>query len=337
MAASANVPPNPSQNAVNETGVSPLRTDESQGLRGRHTSDDRRCSHCAHGDFSPRLRSRSNSSSIQSPLGLGGRYPGGSGAAEGDDADNVHGVLGDTIADGLLGGKTRMSTTKWLAQRHGVRHPRLIYLDYYFPFLRWTLQYKWRYLSGDLIAALTMASFYIPMALSYASNLGHLSPVQGMYAFVFNPLVYAFLGTCPQLVVGPEAAGSLLTGNVVRDSIQKGHSRDNEMAAHNEVAAVVTGTAGAILFFAGITRLGFLDSVLGRPFLRGFISAIGVVILVDQLIPEMGLSHLAAGVDGAQHGSSMEKLVFLFRNAKLAHGLTCAVSFGSFAIIMVCR
>ena len=315
--------------------------DETQKSRGRHRTcndDDRTCSRCARGDFSPHLTSRSGSpSSVRSPLGLGGRLPEGSGDAEGDNANNVHGYLGDAVADGVLGGKTRMSTTEWLAQRHGVQHPRLIYLDYYFPFLRWVVQYKWRYLSGDLIAALTMASFYIPMSLSYASNLGHVTPVQGMYAFVFNPLVYAFLGTCPQMVVGPEAAGSLLTGNVVRDSIQRGHSRDDEAAAHATVASVVTGTAGAILLLAGVARLGFLDNVLGRPFLRGFISAIGVVILVDQLIPEMGLSRLATGVNGAQHGSSVEKLVFLFRNIKQAHALTCAVSFGSFAIIMVCR
>jgi len=76
--------------------------------------------------------------------------------------------------------------------------------------------------------------------------------------------------------------------------------------------------------------------VLSRPFLRGFISAIGIVILVDQIIPEAGLSQRAAG-SGEAHGSCVEKIMFLVNNLKYAHGLTCAVSFGSFAIIMVCR
>lgn len=211
------------------------------------------------------------------------------------------------------------------------------YLDYYFPFLKWVRQYRWRYLSGDLIAALTMASFYIPMSLSYASNLGHLPPLQGMYSFVFNPLVYAFLGTCPQMVVGPEAPGSLLTGNVVRDSILKGGSRDDETNLHAEIAGMVTGTAGAILLASGFARLGFLDNVLSRPFLRGFISAIGVVIIVDQLIPELGLIEVAAGHSAAEHGSCYEKMLFIGQHIGSAHGLTCALSFGSFAIIMVCR
>lgn len=41
---------------------------------------------------------------------------------------------------------------------------------------------------------------------------------------------------------------------------------------------------GAIAFIAGGVRLGFLDSVLSRPLLRGFISGVGAVIFVDQLL-----------------------------------------------------
>ena len=105
---------------------------------------------------------------------------------------------------------------------------------------------------------------------------------------------------------------------------------------HARIAGVATGMAGAVIFVAGLTRLGYLDSVLSRPFLRGFISAIGIVIFVDQLIPEMGLTKLekAAKVD---HRSSWDKLVFLFTSAGSAHALTCWISFGSFFIIMICR
>ncbi|KAI4120391.1 MAG: hypothetical protein LQ347_007098, partial [Umbilicaria vellea] len=182
-----------------------------------------------------------------------------------------------------------------------------------------------------------MASFYIPMSLSYAANLGHIPPINGLYAFVFNPFVYALLGSCPQMVVGPEAAGSLLVGTVVRSSVDLGHSGDGDDAMNARIAGVVTGMAGAVIFVAGLTRLGFLDSVLSRPFLRGFISAIGIVILADQLIPEMGLQARAKEVGHVGHGSSWEKMVFLVENAGYAHRLTCAVALGSFTIIMVCR
>jgi MFS superfamily sulfate permease-like transporter len=212
-----------------------------------------------------------------------------------------------------------------------------MYLSYYIPLVNWIQQYRLSYVRGDLVAALTMASFYIPMALSYASNLGHVPPVSGLYAFVFNPFIYAVLGTCPQMVVGPEAAGSLLTGQVVRENINKGRHDDENDQRNAEVAGIVTFMAGAVILLAGLFRLGFLDNVLSRPFLRGFISAIGIVIFVDQLIPEMGLSEIASHTNGVAHGSTLDKAVFVVRNLRHAHALTCAVSFGAFAIILVCR
>ena len=247
-------------------------------------------------------------------------------------------LLGDTVADGLVGGGNgpKMTKTRWLAERNGIKNTRTMYLSYYFPALNWMRQYRWKWFQGDLIAALTMASFYIPMSLSLASNLGHIPPLNGLYSFVFNPIIYALLGTCPQMVVGPEAAGSLLVGTVVRTSVDRGNSSEDDQVLNAQIAGVVTGIAGAIIFVAGLTRLGFLDSVLSRPFLRGFISAIGFVILVDQLIPELGLAKLARKEE-ADHDSSVLKLIFLGRHISDAHALTTAVSLGSFAIILFCR
>lgn len=138
------------------------------------------------------------------------------------------------------------------------------------------------------------------------------------------------------MVVGPEAAGSLLVGSVVRSSVDSGKSGERDDAMHARVAGIVTGMAGAVIFIAGLTRLGFLDSVLSRPFLRGFISAIGFVIVVDQLIPEMGLAALAEEA-GVSHGSSVDKIGFLFRNVHNAQGITCMVAGVSFIVIMVFR
>ncbi|KAF2127842.1 hypothetical protein P153DRAFT_398404 [Dothidotthia symphoricarpi CBS 119687] len=264
-------------------------------------------------------------------------HPGITETAEGHSPDATHALLGDAFADGVMGGGSgpKRSTTKLLADLHGIKNKRMMYLQYYIPVLNWTKQYKWRFIKGDLIAALTMASFYIPMSLSYASNLAHLPPVHGLYSFALNPLIYGILGTCPQMIVGPEAPGSLLVGEIVRENINKGTTGDDDGRRNAEIAGIVTCLAGAFIFVAGLFRLGFLDNVLSRPFLRGFISAIGVVIFIDQLIPEMGLARLAA--QEVAHGSCIDKLVFLVRNINRAHGLTCAMSFTAFGIIMFFR
>lgn len=291
---------------------------------------------CNHGTFSPRAPSlRSEDGSLDSTaVPFGSVYPG-TLADDGSQRDTVHGILGDSISDSLTGSKS-LSTTKWLAQKHGIKSQRWMYFSYYFPFVKWVRQYRWQWLRGDIFSALTMASFYIPMSLSLSSNLAHLPPINGLYSFVFNPLIYAFLGSCPQMVVGPEAAGSLLVGQVVKTSIEQGHSGDQNARLNAEIAGVVTAIAGSVIFVAGLCRLGFLDSVLSRPFLRGFISAIGFVILVDQLIPELGLSGTQKDNEVA-HGSSAQKLAFLVRNIGNAHGLTTAVSATSIGVIMLFR
>ena len=290
---------------------------------------------CNHGTFSPRAGSIHSPRSSIDTTGYGGRYADTIGE-DGGPRDLAHGIFGDSLVDSL-GSNKSMSTTKWLAQKHGIRGQKLMYFSYYFPFARWIGQYRWSWFQGDLVAALTMASFYIPMSLSYASNLGHVPPINGLYSFVLNPVIYAFLGSCPQMVVGPEAAGSLLVGTVVRTCIEQGKSADQDDVLNAQIAGVVTAIAGSVIFAAGLARLGFLDSVLSRPFLRGFISAIGFVILVDQAIPELGLSELAHNAGDVSHGSSARKLVFLVQNIGKSHGLTAAVSIVSFVIIMIFR
>jgi MFS superfamily sulfate permease-like transporter len=174
------------------------------------------------------------------------------------------------------------------------------------------------------------------MALSLSSNLAHAPPINGLYSFVINPFVYAVLGSSPLLVVGPEAAGSLLTGTIVKSSVRQGHSHEDNAAENAMVVGVATAMAGSMILIAGLTRLGFLDNVLSRPFLRGFITAIGFVIFVDQLIPEAGLAEMAKDA-GVSHGTTVDKLLFFFRNIRNCHRLTAAMSFSSFAIIMVFR
>jgi high affinity sulfate transporter 1 len=210
------------------------------------------------------------------------------------------------------------------------------YLSYYIPFFNWIRQYQWSFVRGDLIAALTVSSIYIPMALSLASNLAHAPPINGLYSFVIHPFIYAILGSCPLLVIGPEAAGSLLTGAIVKTSIGGSDAGDDNGMESAIVVGIVTAMAGAMILIAGLTRLGFLDNVLSRPFLRGFITAIGFVIFVDQLIPELGLARKAKET-GVSHGTTVSKLSFILRNVGDCHLLTSVVSLVSFGIIMLFR
>ncbi|KAI1332331.1 sulfate transporter family-domain-containing protein [Xylariaceae sp. FL0255] len=223
----------------------------------------------------------------------------------------------------------KMATSSALAERHGFQDSWWMYISYW--------QYRWSWFQGDVTAALTLASMYLPMALSYADNLAHVPPINGLYAFVFMPLVYALLGSCSQMVVGPEAAGSLLVGSIVKTSIDLGRGEDDNVILHSKVAGVAVGLAGASVFIMGLSRFGFVDNVLSRPFLRGFISSIGFVILIDQLTPMLGLNQAAEDHPRLSHGTTIEKLRFVFLHLGEWHNLSAVVGTVSFIVIMVLR
>lgn len=318
---------------------------------------------CSHGTFSPQPSSPTNGFSRSVNASLNGSRAPSPGASSESSLPIIDSVVAYVAAKGAPDWRKRwakrmrtktMGRSSELAQRHGVKDNAFMcvyatpitaqtpatdtthrYLSYYFPALIWLRQYKLSFLKGDFIAALTIAGMYLPMALSLADTLAHVPPINGLYSFVFNPFLYAVLGTAPQMILGPEAPGSLLVGSVVKGSVELGRGSDDDAVMHAQICGIIAGTAGATILLSGLFRLGFLDSVLSKPFLRGFISAIGFVIFVEQLMPELGLAKLAA--DHVGHGSTMDKLTFILTHTGDVHVLTAVISLVSFAIVMTCR
>ncbi len=80
--------------------------------------------------------------------------------------------------------------------------------------------------------------------------------------------------------MAPEAALSLLLGQAISDirhDIPDPHSDEADFLGLG-VATVITFQVGLISFLLGFFRLGFIDVVLSRALLRGFITAVAVVI-----------------------------------------------------------
>ncbi|TRX93507.1 hypothetical protein FHL15_005479 [Xylaria flabelliformis] len=324
-----NSPPPPTTDNADDTADA---SNETTSLLHHERAHDGPCNH---GTFSPRatsppLRYAHIESERASLLGSDG-------SATLGDTPSPPPKAGwrRTIANMMKSKK--MTTSSALAERHGVQDSWYMYLSYYIPCLIWMRQYSWTWLKGDFTAAITMASMYLPMALSYAENLAHVAPISGLYAFVFNPLLYALLGSCPQMIVGPEAAGSLLVGSIVKDSVDYGDGSEDDAVLHAQIGGIAVGIAGAYVFIMGLGRFGFVDNVLSRPFLRGFISSIGLVIFIDQLTPVLGLNQAARDVPSVPHRSTVEKLEFIFTHLGDWHKLSGIIGIVSFVVIMVLR
>lgn len=59
-------------------------------------------------------------------------------------------------------------------------------------------------------------------------------------------------------------------------------------------------------------RFGFFDSLMSRALLRGFITAVGTVVLVQQSILLLGLGDLASEAGLTPDSTTIQRLLFLF-------------------------
>lgn len=205
---------------------------------------------------------------------------------------------------------------------------------YYIPSTAWIPDYSLSFLGGDILAGISIAAMLIPQSVSYGTSLAKLSPTSGLFAASIPPLMYSLLGTSRQLNVAPEAALSLLVGQAVTEFR---HMYPNSDPDH---VGVVVATAiglqvGLFASFLGFFRLGFLDVVLSRALLRGFVTAVAVVITVEQLIPMFGLVDLEHQL---QPETTLDKITFLIENVwSHAHELTTIISFGALAALILFR
>lgn len=205
-------------------------------------------------------------------------------------------------------------------------------LVYYIPMCSWITNYSLPLFLGDLCGGLSTVCVIIPIALSYASNLAKIPPIYGLYGAAVGPAIYAVLGSCGQMNVGPESALSLLIGETIRSQLGKRHSEADSIL----ITGIVTFMAGALVLVAGILRLGFLDSVLSRALLRGFISAVAVVIFFDQSITALGLNALAEHT-GVAHYAPIAKAWFVVTNLNSVHRVTTLLSISTILTLSVTR
>ncbi|KAG0251142.1 hypothetical protein DFQ27_008972 [Actinomortierella ambigua] len=203
-------------------------------------------------------------------------------------------------------------------------------LRYYIPVLRWLPHYSMDGFGHDFVAGLTVACLIVPQSLSYATALARLEPIHGLYAAFIPGIIYAIFGTSRQLSVGPEALVSMLVGTTIAQ--HQGDSKDP--MAGLAIGCLITLFVGLFTFLLGLLRLGFLDSVLSRALLRGFITAVAVVIIIEQSITLFGLKVIAGEAGIGEESSTVDKFIFICKHIADIHILTALVSISSIAFLL---
>jgi sulfate permease, SulP family len=154
----------------------------------------------------------------------------------------------------------------------------------YVPITSWLPRYERSFLRPDLLAGLVVWAVIVPQAVAYAALAG-APPQAGLFAALAAGVMYAVLGTCRELDVGPSSTIAITSAAVLVPVVTEYPQR-----SYTSLLAALAVLTGVVLVVAGLLRLGFVAEFLARPVLVGFISGIGVVIIAGQVPKLLGLS-----------------------------------------------
>ncbi|NWU39033.1 S26A9 protein, partial [Hylia prasina] len=176
-------------------------------------------------------------------------------------------------------------------------------LFHLFPVLVWLPKYKIKdYILPDVLGGLSAGTIQVPQGMAFAL-LANLPPVNGLYSSFFPLLTYLFLGGIHQMVPGTFAVISIIVGNICNElapemDFQYFNHTTNETsvnamaleAARLEISATLACLTAIIQLCLGFLQFGFVAIYLSESFIRGFMTAAGLQILISVLKYVFGLT-----------------------------------------------
>lgn len=202
-----------------------------------------------------------------------------------------------------------------------IRREKPTFLHRVLPVTDWFPHYERGWLTGDIMAGLTVWALLVPEALAYAGIAG--VPVQyGLYAAPLALLAYAIFGGSRRLVVGPSSTVAIVSASVVAP-LAAGGGDDRYIALTIALAVMV----GAVLVAAGMARLGFVAKFLAKPVLDGFIIGLALTIAIGQAGKLLGV--------GTSGDTAVQKAVSILSKAGDWGWLPLLVGGGSIALLFL--
>lgn len=182
--------------------------------------------------------------------------------------------------------------------------------------------YRRAWLRADGLAGLALLAIAVPAQLATA-RLAGMPPMTGLYAFVAATIMFALLGSNPQMSVAADSTIAPLVAVGVADLASAGSSRYIALVG---LLAVVVGVLVALV---GILRLGWIAEFLSAPIITGFFAGVAVIIIVHQLSDLFGLP--------ASSGSTPDRISAFFHHVHQTNGWTLGIDVGVFVTITAAR
>jgi high affinity sulfate transporter 1 len=181
--------------------------------------------------------------------------------------------------------------------------------------------YQRSWASADLVAGLTLLVIAVPEQLA-TSRLAGMPPITGFYAFIAGSVLFALLGSNPQMSVGADSTIAPLFAAGASALALTGSPH------YVELVAILAVMVGLMVMAVGVLRLGWIAEFLSTPIVTGFLSGVAVIIIVHQLPDFLGLP--AAG------GSNLRRFGTVVTNLDAVNAWTVAIGVGVLAVLLVC-
>ena len=176
--------------------------------------------------------------------------------------------------------------------------------------------------TADLVAGVTLLVIAVPEQLA-TSRLAGMPPITGFYAFIAGTVLFALLGSNPQMSVGADSTIAPLFAVGVAGLAATGSSR------YIELVAILAFMVGVIVMLVSILRLGWIAEFLSTPIITGLLCGVAVIIIAHQLPDFLGLAPTT--------GTNVHRIAYSLAHLGSANGWTVAIGVGVLLVMVVCE
>lgn len=139
-------------------------------------------------------------------------------------------------------------------------------------------------LKGDFFGGITAGIVALPLALAFGVQSG-LGASAGLYGAIFIGIFAAFFGGTSTQISGPTAPMTVVSAILIAKILQ---ANDGNLEAALPAILLVFILGGLLQVLLGILGFGKYVKYIPYPVVSGFMTGIGVIILITQIFPLVG-------------------------------------------------
>jgi SulP family sulfate permease len=139
-------------------------------------------------------------------------------------------------------------------------------------------------IKGDAFGGITAGIVALPLALAFGVSSG-LGPSAGLYGAIFISFFAALFGGTNTQISGPTAPMTAVSMVVIAGIVA---ANDGDVTKALPAILTVFILAGLFQIILGVIGLGKYIRYIPYPVVSGFMTAIGLIILLTQILPSVG-------------------------------------------------